>query len=71
MTERPTRPAGRISVCIRFGDGTEVSRCSFLFVPRKANRLPNFATTMLTCFHILRENSCIRTRNLDVVIILM
>lgn len=32
---------------------------------------PNFATTMLTCFHTLRENSCIRTRNLDVVIILM
>lgn len=26
---------------------------------------------MLTCFHTLRENSCIRTRNLDVVIILM
>ncbi len=26
VTERPTRPAGRISVCIRFGDGTEVSR---------------------------------------------
>lgn len=32
---------------------------------------PNFATTMLTCFHTLRGNSCIRTRNLDVVIILM
>ena len=32
---------------------------------------PNFATTILTCFHTLRENSCIRTRNLDVVIILM
>lgn len=31
----------------------------------------NFTTTMLTCFYALRENSCIRTRNLDVVIILM
>ena len=30
---------------------------------------PNFATTMLTCFYALRENSCIRTRNLDIVII--
>lgn len=29
----------------------------------------NFATTMLTCFYALRENSCIRTRNLDIVII--
>lgn len=26
---------------------------------------------MLTCFYALRKNSCIRTRNLDVVIILM
>lgn len=24
---------------------------------------------MLTCFHTLRKNSCIRTRNLDIVII--
>lgn len=30
---------------------------------------PNFATTMLTCFYAMRENSCIRTRNLDIVII--
>lgn len=35
MTERPARPAGRISVCIRFGDGTEVSRRGLDYVGLK------------------------------------
>lgn len=35
VTERPTRPAGRISVCIRFGDGTEVSRRGLDYVGLK------------------------------------
>lgn len=35
MTERPARPAGRISVCIRFGDETEVSRRGLDYVGLK------------------------------------
>ena len=35
VTERPARPAGRISVRIRFGDGTEVSRRGLDYVGLK------------------------------------